>query len=60
MSRGTSHYHPLMVVHVGTVGPSNADAIAPETPEAQSIRLDRERIRKAFASIEFDHPCVKA
>jgi len=23
-----------------------------ETPEAQSIRLDRERIRKAFALIE--------
>jgi hypothetical protein len=31
-----------------------------ETPEAQSIRLDREPIRKAFASIEFDHPGVKA
>ena len=26
--------------------------LRPETPEAQSIRLDRERIRKAFALIE--------
>jgi len=34
--------------------------LRPETPEAQSIRLARERVRKAFASIEFDHPGVKA
>jgi hypothetical protein len=28
----------------------------PETPEDRAIRLEGERIRRAFPSIDFDHP----
>ena len=49
------HYRPLMVVPRG-----DRRMLDPETSEAQAIRLDRERIRKAFASIDFDHPGVRA
>ena len=52
------HYRPLMVVPRGDR--RMLTPLHPETPEARSIRLDRERIRKAFASIDFDHPGVRA
>lgn len=29
---------------------------SPETPEDRAIRLEGERIRKAFPTIDFDHP----